>query len=151
MLSGPGCIVHRYGVERMGPGFHEALMLCGPDPTAQFLRFQPDEALVVLSRKQAHLCEVKSKLPDTNTGNIAYELASIQTALRLAEIGISVFVVFGNLKAAWPRDIVFSRRFDTPEALARITRGSRTPFGLFSQDAPFLKPLVQFASEELGC
>jgi len=146
-----GCVVHTYGVERMDKEFHQALLRCGADPTARFLRFQPDEALVILDQRRAHLCEVKSTLPDTRTGNFAYELASIETALLMDSIGISVFVVFSGFKATWLKEIRFQRTFTDPAYLATIKRGARTPFGIFSQDAPFLRPLEQFAVEELKC
>jgi hypothetical protein len=150
-FRGCGCRVHEYGVERMSSSFHQALLRCGMDPTAQFLRFQPDEALVVLGQRRAYLCEVKSTLPDTRTGNVAYELASWNTALALTQIQVAVFVVFGNYTAAWPQAIQFSRCFTDPDYLRRISRGSRTPFGIFPADAPWLRPLPQFAEEEMGC
>lgn len=153
-LQEHGCLVHQYGVERMAASFHEALVRCALDPTAQFLRFQPDEALVVVGTRRAYLCEIKTTLPNTKTGRVAYEIASRATARQLATIGIAVFVVFGHWKAAWVADIEFTRVFDDPAYLASVRaagRGSGTPFGVFSDTAAWLKPLAQFVEEDLGC
>lgn len=144
------CLVHERGVEQMDKDFHRALVRCGDNLTAQFLRFEPDQALVVVSQGAAHLCEIKSSAGNHASGQITYELASLETAITLQQFGISVFVVFGNWTATWAQDIALQRRYDDPAFLSRV-RGSGTPFGTFPRDARFLRPLDQFATEELGC
>jgi hypothetical protein len=122
-FSDRGVHVAPYGQEAtFGPSFHESLVACGADLTARYLRYRPDLALVVIARKSAFLCETKAGSGQSHDGrryqHFTYEVDSFLVARAMAKIGVRIFVVFGDLTAAW----VSQLRFD--EIIVPTCRGS---------------------------
>lgn len=102
-IKSHNCIVQQTGIEKKLPkDFITTLLELVKDPTASFLRFQPDIS-GVKSRKTAFLCEVKSRI--TNSPNISMELEPFEKVLDLRIIGIRVFYVLPEFKVAFPEQI----------------------------------------------
>ena len=102
-IKSHNCIVQQTGIEKKLPkDFITTLLELVKDPTASFLRFQPDIS-GVKNRETAFLCEVKSRI--TNSPNISMELEPFEKVLDLRTIGIRVFYVLPEFKVAFPEQI----------------------------------------------
>lgn len=148
---GRGCVVQSIGQELLPLLFHEQIRRWHDDLTSRFLRFRPDLAVADPAHRRTHLCEVKSETDKYGDGpNHSLQLESLEICRLLEDAGLSVLYVFDGLSACRPSAVVFHDRWDDPRRLASIRDGSRTKFGLFRKSSPFLRPLEQFAREELG-
>lgn len=114
-----GFLVTDYGQETNIPKtFSDALFLCGHCPTAHFIRYKPDEAIIVSYRQGSHLkgnaylVEIKSKNP--SSPNVAVELDSYEHTIALWDIGVKVILVLPEFKALWSKNVKFFR-IDIPD------------------------------------
>jgi len=173
-----GFLVTDYGQEtNISKTFSEALFLCGDDPTAHFIRYKPDEAIIVTkpcpklvsgthSKKTAYLVEIKSKSP--SSPNVAIELNSYEHTIALWKICIRVILVLPEFKALWAKDVQFFR-IDIPdrnsiEVYESIKQkyspipveyrqwnrvGSGTPYGFVNPQDSAVLSLDDFIQKEL--
>lgn len=164
--------VARYGQENTFPkAFHDSLRACGDDLTARYLRYRPDLALVVITQKNAFLAETKAGTGTSASGHrhdhFTYEVDSYLVARAMAHIGVRIFVVFGDMTAAWVSQLEFDEiivptcRGTLEERIALCqfyqreiknssprqahAAGSGTPFGKVPRS--LFRPLGEFCAE----
>ncbi|MEW6557723.1 MAG: hypothetical protein AB1349_10265 [Elusimicrobiota bacterium] len=165
-----GFLVTDYGQEtNISKTFSDALFKCGNNPTAHFIRYKPDSAIIITkpsSFNRAYLVEIKSKNP--SSPNVAIELDSLEHTLALWKIGVKVILVLPEFKALWSKDVQFFR-IDVPdrnpiEIYESIKQkyspvpveyrqwnkaGSGTPYGLVNGQNPDITDLDNFIESEL--
>lgn len=142
-ISGYPC--EPYGIESgKGLKIHGDLLKC-ENHTAKYVRHQPDK--IIIKDNEAVFIDIKTQ-KRYDTLNFSIELDSYKTCRQLENNDCEVLYIFNkqknipyDLHACHVKDVSFIYVDKNPDW---TIKGSRTPFGLISKNAQYIKPITNY-------